>query len=123
MASQYLPPGWPAQLPPPGAGEFHDRVVAWLLDLGPADFRGYRVFRNQPQVLAWAVASYLEAALQASRTLYSTTRREFAEQLTPVTVSEVLNAIEFEGVRLRRALREVTLVQEALAGRQWSARL
>ena len=94
-----------------------------MLDLGPAEFRGHEVLRRHPQVLAWAVQHYLESALTASREIYSHTRARYREELPATTVAEVLRAFEFEGVRLRRALREVGLVADALGGGEWSERL
>jgi hypothetical protein len=117
------PPGWPAALPPPYVPEFADRVVGWLLDLAPSEFRGHEVFRRHPLVLAWAVSAYVTGALQASREAYAAARRELAPAVGPGTVDEVLRALEFEGLRLRRLQREVELVAEALQGRRWQARL
>ena len=62
-------------------------------------------------------------ALNASREAYSGARRTLGPDVGVEPVEEVLRALEFEGVRLRKLAREVDLVAEALAGRRWVARL
>ncbi len=46
------PPGWPRAVPDPESPEFADRVVGWLLDLCPPDYRGHHVLRRHPVILA-----------------------------------------------------------------------
>lgn len=123
MADAARPPGWPKGLPPPGTEAFGERVVAWLLDLAPPEFRGHEVFRRHPQVLAWAVQHYVVAALEASRAAYSSARADLTQAVTPEIVAETLRALEFEGVRLATVQRQVALVSDALAGASWRPRL
>ena len=35
------PPGWPRAVPDPESPAFPDKVVGWLLDLCPPDYRGH----------------------------------------------------------------------------------
>ncbi len=121
--STATPAGWPDRLPPPEAEEFPAAAVAWLLDNAPPEFRSHSVFRRRPVALARVVAHYTEGALGASREAYSGVRRELGEWLDPTGVTEVLTALEHEGVRLARVTREVALVEEALKGRRWVPRL
>lgn len=123
MAAAVQPPGWPKGLAPPGTDEFDDRVVGWLLDLAPPEFRGHEVFRRHPLVLAWAVQHYVDAALQASRAAYASARAELSSSIAPEVVTDTLRALEFEGVRLATAHRQVAMVREALAGTTWRPRL
>lgn len=123
MAPAVRPPGWPSGLPPPGTEAFTDRVVGWLLDLAPPEFRSHEVFRRYPPVLAWAVQHYVAAALEASRAAYASARSDLGEMVPPEAVSATLRALEFEGVRLAAAQRQVGLVAQALAGTAWRPRL
>lgn len=123
MAAGAQPPGWPKGLPPPGTDAFSDRVVSWLLDLAPPEFRAHEVFRKHPQVLAWAVQHYVNAALDASRVAYASARADLAGAVAPEAVMETLRALEFEGVRLASTQRQVALVSDALAGAAWRPRL
>ena len=123
MKPRHGPPGWPQELPPPDTAEFASRVVPWLLDYAPPEFRGHEVFRRQPLVLAWLVAHYLDGAIAALRTSYARVRSEFAADLEPTALDEVLQTVEIEGVRLGRVRREVDMVSQALAGQVWRPRL
>lgn len=123
MTPAVQPPGWPQGLPPPGTEAFADRVVGWLLDLAPPEFRAHEVFRRHPQVLAWAVQHYVAAALDASRAAYASARSDLADAVTPEAVTATLRALEFEGVRLAAAQRQVGLVADAIAGTSWRPRL
>ncbi len=118
-----VPTGWPAELPPPAAAEFETVAVGWLLDNAPPEFRGHAVFRRHPLALAMVVQHYAAGALAASREAYAGVRRELGEVLSPQTVTEVLTALEYEGVRLARLNRELALVTAALEGRRWVPRL
>lgn len=123
MTAQASPPGWPPELPPPGTEEFAERVVPWLLDLAPPEFRGHPVLRKHPRVLGWAVDRYLEGEVQALRGAYAQARATFHDQLDAMAIEEVLVALELEGVRLTKSVRQVGLVNDALAGLQWRRRL
>jgi hypothetical protein len=123
MPAAASPPGWPADLPPADSPEFGDRVVLWLLDLAPAEFRGFEVLRRHPHVLGWAVAQYLDGAVTSLRASYSQVRATFADSIDAKTMQEVMEAFEFEGVRLAKAVRQVGMVNDALSGLRWRPRL
>lgn len=116
-----IPVGWPSALPAPDDGEFPERAVRWMLDLGPAEWRPQRVWHDYPQALAHRLRCDLEARREGARTAYATTRAALGS--TPADVERVLNAVEAEGAILALRLREVELVQEALSGRRWRDRL
>lgn len=106
------PPGWPRDLPPPGTAEFTDRVVPWLLDLGPPGLR-LSPLRTLPLALARYLAHYTEGCLTSARRAYGQARVELAE-LTPEQVVVAQQAFEAEGARFLQVQRELALVEGAL---------
>lgn len=107
------PVGWPRDLPPPGTDEFDGRVVAWLLDRGPADLR-LSPIRHHPVALARLIARLVDAGLDGTRGAYASARVELGEYLAPDEVATVQSALESEGARLLQVRREVALVEDAL---------
>jgi hypothetical protein len=107
------PPGWPKDLPPPGTGEFDDRVVLWLLDRSPADLRTSAV-RQMPLALCCVVAHSLEGLLAGIRNAYRSARTELAEDISPNDFLTLQQALEAQGARLAATRREVALVEAAL---------
>ena len=61
------PAGWPAEVPDPEEPAFVERAVAWLLDLGPAEWRTMPPFREQPVLLAFRAHSDVRARLEGAR--------------------------------------------------------
>ena len=47
------PPGWPRAVPDPEDPEFPARVVGWLLELCPPDYRGHEVLRRHPKLFVY----------------------------------------------------------------------
>lgn len=119
----YVPAGWPEQVPPPGARDFEQEAVNWLLDLCPADYRGYDAWRRHPRALAWIAAQHVEGEVAVMREAYRRARVDLGERLPPAAVSEVLGVLEREGLRLRAAARAAELVRDALDGRRFTPRL
>jgi hypothetical protein len=112
----FTPPGWPAVVPPPGAPEWEQAASAWLLDLCPADFRGYPVLRKHPLALAWLAAQHVDASRQAMARALGRARADLTEALPPGVVPQLLQAIEQEQARLLAAARGVELIQQSLRG-------
>ena len=110
-------------MPDPESPEFGDRVVGWMLDLCPPDYRGHEVFRRYPVVLARLAALHADASLQAARSAYAGARRDLAGRVPPEAVDATLVALSKEGSRLAAQVREITLVEEALQGRRWRPKL
>ena len=119
----HTPPGWPAAVAPPDAPGWVRSAQAWLLDLCPADYRGYAVLGRHPTALAFLAGTHVEAGLAALRQARGRARAALSDRLPPPEVSAVLEALDHEEVRLLAAGRGVSLVTEALAGQRHVRRL
>lgn len=117
------PAGWPVDVPDPEDPAFTDRAVAWLLDLGPAEWRTMSVVREQPVLLAFRAHADVRARLEGARATYSSARADLGDTVTPQALEAFLSALEAEGAALIAREREVGLVEEALRGRRWRPRL
>jgi len=123
MTDGQAPPGWPRRVVAPGVPDWEASAAAWLLDQCPADYRAHDVLRRHPVVLARFAAHHVDAALAGARAAYAGARRELRDQVSPEVLEASLRALEAEGARLARASREVALVEEALQGTRWRAKL
>jgi hypothetical protein len=123
MTEPATPPGWPADLPPPHSAAFGERVVAWLLDRGPAGFRSAVHLRANPAALARIVSYTCSGEVEALRVAYGAVRRELGDGLSPGQLERIMAEIEAQGAASAESLREVDLVAQALAGVTWRARL
>ncbi|MDQ1695977.1 MAG: hypothetical protein QOJ03_1330 [Frankiaceae bacterium] len=123
MSPPGLPPGWPAEVQPPGSPHWERSAMGWLFDQCPADYRGYDVLRHQPLVLARFAATALNAALAAADEGLRTVRAELRDRVAPQTVEAAAAAYERERHRLRGARHAVDLVERALRGERWVPRL
>jgi len=117
------PPGWPAQVRPPGAPDWERTAVGWLFDLCPPDYRAYDVLRRHPVVLARFAAMHVRAGVDAARAGLATVRAELRGVVPPDAVEAAVAAYEREGARLAATGRAVALVEAALRGRRFPARL
>ena len=118
-----VPPGWPAQVPPPGTPGWERRASGWLFDLCPADLRAHEVLRRQPVVLAYLAERHVAAALLATTEAVATLRADLRDVVEPEALAESLDAMQREQARLQAAARSVRLVAEALRGVRFRARL
>lgn len=118
-----VPPGWPREVPPPGADGWQRRAVGWLFDLCPADLRAHEVLRRHPRALAFVAAGQVDAALDAARASIATARAELRDAIPPPAVAEVVAALQLEQARLEAARRALALVADALAGVRFTPRL
>lgn len=119
----YVPPGWPDEVLPPGAPDWEQSAIAWLLDQCPADYRGYPVLRNHPVVLARYAAEFVEAQIRASREALASTRPSLKDYVTNDVLERATEVVQAEGARLVRVRRSVMLVEESLRGRVFLRRL
>jgi hypothetical protein len=118
-----VPPGWPEEVLPPDTPDWERTATGWLFDLCPPDYRLYDVLRRHPAVLARFAAHHVQAGIDAARRGLATARDELRDVADPETVAAALAAYEREGARLLRTQRAVALVEEALRGRRFRARL
>lgn len=121
-----IPAGWPPELPPPGAAGWERRAISWLYDLCPPDHRGYRVLQRWPILLARVARENVAAAAVACRRGAATARadlRNLTSPLPPEAVDALLAMYEREALRLDGAARGVDLVERALAGQRFVAKL
>jgi hypothetical protein len=123
MDRLYTPPGWPSQVRPPGAPRWEETAVAWLLDVCPPEYRGYPVLRNHEIVLARFALLHVEAGQAAVRRGLSEARGALRDLAAPDTVEAAILAWQAEEARLAAERRAVGLVEEALRGRRFVARL
>lgn len=123
MTTPYVPPGWPSQVRPPGVPGWERSAVGWLLDLCPPDYRGYPVLRRHEVVLARFARLHVEGCQAAVRRGLSEARAVLRDVADPDTVDRAVLAWQAEEVRLLGEHRAVLLVEEALRGRRFVARL
>jgi hypothetical protein len=117
------PPGWPAEVPPPGVPGWERYAVSWLFDQCPPDFRAYELLQRQPVVLARVAGGQVTAAVEACRHGLGTARAELRDVVAPDVVDDVIALYEREGARLTRVREGIALVEAALQGRRFVPRL
>jgi hypothetical protein len=123
MVELVAPPGWPAAVRPPGAPGWEHTAVSWLLDLCPPEFRCYPVLRRHDVVLARFAVLHVEACQAAARRGLSEARAELRDVADLDTVEAAVQTWHAESARLMADRRAVGLVEEALRGRRFVARL
>jgi hypothetical protein len=121
--SEYVPPGWPAGVHPPGSEEFEQTAVAWLLDVVPPDYRLHGVLRRHPVALATLARHHVAACVAGAREGYRTARAELGDRLPPGSLDAVLDAYRIEGSRLVETALSVDLVGRALRGEVFAPQL
>jgi hypothetical protein len=117
------PPGWPRQVRPPDAPDWESSAASWLLDLCPADYRGYPGLRRHVVVLARFAVLYVEASQAACRRGLSEARADLREVAGDEVIDAAIQTFQLEEARLLGIRRAVGLVEEALRGRRYVARL
>lgn len=123
MASYVAPPGWPRQVRPPDAPGWERTAGNWLLDICPPEYRSYPVLRRHVVVLARFAVLHVEASQAAVRRGLSEARAVLGDVAEPQTVEAAVDTWQAEAARLAAERRAVGLVEEALRGRRFVARL
>ena len=123
MATYVAPPGWPPQVRPPDAPDWETTAVAWLLDLCPPDYRRYTGLRRHVVVLARFAVLHVEANQAAVRRGLSEVRADLRDVASLEVVDAAIQTFQLEEARLIGVRRAVGLVEEALRGRRYVARL
>lgn len=108
---------------PPDAPGWEHTAVNWLLDLCPPDFRGYPGLRKHPVVLARFAVVQVEACQAAARRGISEARADLREVTGPEVAEAAVQTWQIEEARLAGVRRAVGLVEEAIRGRRYTARL
>lgn len=121
--AEYLPPGWPAGVHPPGSEEFERSAVAWLLDVVPSDYLMHGVLRRHPIALAAVARHYLEGCVEGARGGYRTVRTELGPHLPPAAIEAVLAVYRSEGTRLAATAQAAGLIERALHGERFTPHL
>ena len=112
--SAHVPPGWPAEVHPPGTDRFEDTAVVWLLELVPPEYRRYGVLRRYPVVLAGMARHHVAACVEAARQGFRTARVDLGGLVPPHGIDSVLEAYRSEGTRLVALTTATELVEAAL---------
>jgi len=118
-----VPPGWPAEVLPPAAPDWQRSAIGWLFDLCPPDYRAHEVLRRHPVVLARFAAGHVRAGVDAARAGLATVRAELRDVVPAEALDGAVAAYEREGARLVATARAVALVDAALRGERYVARL
>ena len=123
MDRPVAPPGWPREVRPPGAPDWEVTAAAWLLDLCPPDYRRYSGLRRHVVVLARFAVLHVEASQAACRRGLSEARSDLRDVASLAVVEAAVQTFQLEEARLVAVRRAVGLVEEALRGRRYVARL
>jgi hypothetical protein len=117
------PPGWPPTVRAAGAAEWERSAVNWLLDICPPEYRGYPDLRRHPVVLARFAVLHVEASQAAVNRGLSEARGVLRDVAGQAEVAAAVAIWEREAARLIGVRRAVGLVEEALRGRRYVARM
>lgn len=117
------PPGWPGAVRPPDAPEWERTAVAWLLDQCPPEYRSYAVLRRHPVVLARFAVLHVETCQATTRRALSEARAELRDVVALEVVDAAVQAWLTEDAWLAGVRRSVGLVEEALRGKRFVARM
>jgi hypothetical protein len=123
MTTYAVPPGWPREVRPPDAPGWEETAAAWFLDLCPPDYRRFPGLRRHGIVLARFAFWYVEAQEVAIRRGLSEARADLVQVADLDVVEAAVQTFGLEQARLAGVRRGVVLVEEALRGRRYVARL
>ena len=123
VSALVAPAGWPREVRPPDAPDWERTAVNWLFDICPPEYRAHPALRRHVVVLARFAVLHVEASQAACRRGLSEARAELRDVATLDVVQAAVLAWQSEDARLLKVRREVGLVEEALRGRRFVARL
>ena len=116
-------PAGRAQVRPPDAPDWERTAQNWLLDICPPEYRAYPARRRHVVVLARFAVLHVEASQLAARRGLSQARAELRDVAALDVVEAAVLTWQAEDARLSGVRRAVGLVEEALRGRRFVARL
>jgi len=123
MVTHVAPPGWPREVRPPDAPDWERTAQLWLLDLCPPEYRVYPALRRHLVVLARFAVLHVEASQAAVRRGLSEARAELRDVAALDVIDAAIRTWQTEDARLAVVRRAAGLVEEALRGRRYVARL
>lgn len=123
MPTYAPPPGWPREVRPPDAPDWEITAAKWFLDLCPAEYRRYPGLRRHVVVLARFAVLHVEAQQAACRRGLSQIRADLKDVATLEVVEAAVQTFQLDESRLLATRRSVGLVEDALRGRRYTARL
>lgn len=123
MPVHVAPPGWPAAVRPPDAPDWERTAVNWLFDICPPEYRAHPALRRHVVVLARFAVLHVEAQQEACRRGLSEARADLRDVAGLDAVDAAVETWHAEDARLLGVRRAVGLVEEALRGRRYVARL
>jgi hypothetical protein len=123
MPHHVAPPGWPRQVRPPDAPDWERTAVNWMLDICPPEYRSYPALRRHVVVLARFAVLHVEASQAACKRGLSEARAELRDVAELDVVEAAVETWLAEDARLSGVRRGIGLVEEALRGRRFVARL
>lgn len=119
----YVPPGWPSAVRPPDVPGWEATATNWLLDLCPPEYRSYPALRRHLVVLARFAVLHVEASQTAVRQGLRQARADLRDVATLDVVEAAVLTWQSEEARLLGVRRAVGMVEEAVRGRRFVARL
>lgn len=123
MVTHVAPAGWPRRVRPPDAPDWEATAHAWLLDLCPPEYRTYPALKRHVVVLARFAVRHVEACQASVHAGLSECRADLRHVADPDVADAAVETWLAEDARLSAVRREVGLVEEALRGRRFVARL
>lgn len=117
------PPGWPREVRPPDAPGWEHTAVNWLLDLCPSEYRRWPGLRRHVVVLARFAVLHVEAQQAATRRGLSDIRGDLKDVASREVADAAVQTFQLEDARLMAVRRSVGLVEEAIRGRRYVARM
>jgi hypothetical protein len=123
MQELVVPAGWPKGVRPPGAPDWERAATNWLLDQVPPEYRGYPALRTHPVLLARFASLHVAACQAAVREGLSQARGDLRQVADEAAVEAAVQVFHREEARLLGVRRAAGLVEEALRGRRFRARL
>ena len=123
MSPAVAPPGWPHGVRPPGAPDWERTAAGWLLDICPPEYRSYPALRRHVVLLARFAVLHVEASQAAVNRGLSEARGALRDVAEASAVDAAVDTFHRESARLIAQRRAVGLVEEALRGRRFVARL
>jgi hypothetical protein len=117
------PPGWPSQVRPPDAPDWERTATNWLLDICPPEYREYQGLRRHPAILARFAVLHVEAGQAAVQRGLSEVRGLLRDIASHSEVAAAVDVWQYEGARLIAVRRAVGLVEDALRGQRYAARM